>query len=502
MSLSSQNFSRYFFIFSVSSPLIFIIILTITVVFPALRDPESLMYGSSIGYPSIKRLIGQPIKVETATVQTQNLETGLSATGETVALQNVDIYPLVSGTVQNVYVKEGELVRKGDRLIQIDVRPYMENLNKIRNQLSEVENEVSYQPQLHQDNLVSIRANIKSYQEKVNADAKNIKLLPQKNKDLLQRLQSNVNIAKQQVDIAKRKLDKMNFLRTEGGFSSAALADTEQDYVQRKKELVDAQQKLTQERKSTQLELNDYRKNYSENQRLLTDAKQSLSQAKSEYRKNVEQSKIRLKNTKIELEKAVRLFNQTVIYASTNGLVSKVNINRGEVADTGNNVLTLNQNIVFKAYIDQARTNSVKVGDTAQVYLVAYPGKVFEGRVTQVNPTVETNIQPAAKVGINRQYTYSAWIKIDVADMPPGLQGYVEFKQSKNRVTIPENAVTHLSAGEAIVMLLENGRGILREVKVGQRINNQREIVSGLKIGEEVVLSPRALNPGDFLKQN
>jgi HlyD family secretion protein len=502
MSSSSPTFSRYFLIFWVISPILFMIILTITILIPALKDPESLMYSSSIGYPSLKRFIKQPIKVKTASVQAQSLDTSLSASGETVALQNVDVFPLVSGTVQSVYVKEGESVRKGDRLIRIDARQYMENLKKIRNKLSEVENQILYQPQLHKVNLISLKSDIENNQKKVDVDANNIKLISQKNRDRLQELESKLQIAKQQVSIAKRKLDQMDILKKEGGFSNFSLANTEQDYIERQKELVSAQKQLAQEKNSLQVELNNSRKNYAENQRLLTDAKQALAQAESQHIQDLENANIRLKNTKIELSQAIRQLNQTVIYASTNGLVSKVNIQRGEVAYPQNYVLTLNQNIVFKAYIDQARVNAVKVGNTAQVYLVAYPGKVFQGKVTQVNPTIETDIQSSAKVGFNRQYTYSAWIKIDLQDMPSGLQGYVEFKQNKNHVTIPENAVTHLSAGEAMVMLMENGRGTLRKVQVGQRINNQREIMSGLKIGEQVVLSPSALNPGDFLKQN
>jgi HlyD family secretion protein len=84
--------------------------------------------------------------------------------------------------------------------------------------------------------------------------------------------------------------------------------------------------------------------------------------------------------------------------------------------------------------------------------------------------------------------------------MPPGLQGYVQFDQGKNSMVIPESAVTHLSAGEGMVMVSEGGRAVVKKVKLGRTLENQREVLGGLSLGDRVVISPRALNPGDKLE--
>jgi HlyD family secretion protein len=64
---------------------------------------------------------------------------------------------------------------------------------------------------------------------------------------------------------------------------------------------------------------------------------------------------------------------------------------------------------------------------------------------------------------------------------------------------IPESSVTHLSAGEGMVMVAEAGKAVVKKVKLGRTFDNQREVLEGLKPGEQVVPSPRALNPGDRL---
>jgi HlyD family secretion protein len=79
------------------------------------------------------------------------------------------------------------------------------------------------------------------------------------------------------------------------------------------------------------------------------------------------------------------------------------------------------------------------------------------------------------------------------------LQGYVQFEKGKTSLAIPENAVTHLSAGESLVMVAESGQAVVKKVKLGRVFENQREVLEGLKPGEQVILNSRALSPGDRL---
>ena len=52
-------------------------------------------------------------------------------------------------------------------------------------------------------------------------------------------------------------------------------------------------------------------------------------------------------------------------------------------------------------------------------------------------------------------------------------------------------SVIHLSAGEGMVMILRDGCASILQVELGRTRGELREIKSGLKPGDQVVLNPR-----------
>jgi HlyD family secretion protein len=51
-----------------------------------------------------------------------------------------------------------------------------------------------------------------------------------------------------------------------------------------------------------------------------------------------------------------------------------------------------------------------------------------------------------------------------------------------------------------MVMVAEDGKAVVKRVKLGRIFDNQREVLAGLSDGEQVIPSPRALQPGDRLE--
>ncbi len=436
--ISTRLLSRTVLATLVVAPLGIMGILSINVLLPTLKNPESKFYSSGIGYPALQRLAGKSIKVQTVSVASRTLEDSIAAPGESVALQQVDVRPLVSGPVEKVYVVEGQLVRRGQPLLQLQQSPFLNAVSTARNNVAISDVTVQTLQKSAPEQLAVLKANVESAKEKLN--------------------------------IAEIKFKQLSSLAQEGAIQKVQLYDSQSLYVTSKNDLI------TQE--------------------------QTLARTQGDLAKQIANARLNLENNRIALQNAQTNLSYTVIYASTDGLVSQVNIHSGEVADTrfSTSVMTLTQNIVFKAYIDQARLNAVKIGDAPTVRLVAYPGRTYQGRVIRLNPTVETAVVKPGTVGVARQYTYSVWVAVDSLQMPPGLQGYVQFDRGKTSLVIPESAVTHLSGGEGMVMVAEAGRAVVKKVKLGRIFDNQREVLEGLTLGEQVVPSPRTLNPNDLLK--
>ncbi|MBE9018101.1 secretion protein HlyD, partial [Chroococcidiopsidales cyanobacterium LEGE 13417] len=90
---SHPLFSRAVLTTLVAAPLGIMAVLSIAVLVPATKNPESKIYASSIGYPALQRLTGKPIAVKTVAVAPKTLEDNVAAPGESVALHKIDLRP-------------------------------------------------------------------------------------------------------------------------------------------------------------------------------------------------------------------------------------------------------------------------------------------------------------------------------------------------------------------------------------------------------------------------
>lgn len=490
---SRKLLSRSILLSLVIAPIGLMGILSVKVLLPTLSDPQSRFYSSGFGYPALQRMAGKAIQVDTVTVAATSLENNVGAPGESVAMQQVDVRSLVSGLVQKVYAAEGQLVRRGQPLLELQRAPFQDQVNTASNNLAAAEKNLKALQSTVPDRLNNLRNNLTASLARLNsAETRLAKIDSLAEKEI----QNNVVAAEVRLQTAQQKLKQIQFLEQQGAISKFQRYDMEDIYATRKRELLAAQQGIIGTQ-SQQFGNQDF---YIQRRNELISDQQQLELAQANLDRDLANARLTLENRRIELQQALRDLTRTVVYASTDGLVSRVNIHSGEVADARSRdpLLTLTQNTVFKAYIDQARLGAVKIGDMATVRLVAYPGQSFRGQVIQLNPTVE-NETIKGKAGIDRQYTYSVWIAVNDLKMPPGLQGYVQFQKGKTALTIPESAVTHLSAGEGMVMVALDGKAVIRKVKFGRTFGNKREVLVGLKPGERVVLNARALNPGDSI---
>jgi len=75
------------------------------------------------------------VQVVSAVVAERDVAVRLTANGTVAALQSVEIRPQISATIKSVHIKEGQFVRKGDRLFTLDTRTEQANLSKAEAQL-------------------------------------------------------------------------------------------------------------------------------------------------------------------------------------------------------------------------------------------------------------------------------------------------------------------------------------------------------------------------------
>ena len=124
--------------------------------------------------------------------------------------------------------------------------------------------------------------------------------------------------------------------------------------------------------------------------------------------------------------------------------------------------------------------DAVRVGESADIRLNAYPNKVFKGRVDNILPVLDPNLRTAK-------------VRIEVPNpgqMRVGMFVTATFygKQAETRAAVPATAILHLHDREWVYTPISPGHFKRLEVVTGNILpGNLQEVVSGIKPGDQVV---------------
>jgi len=127
----------------------------------------------------------------------------------------------------------------------------------------------------------------------------------------------------------------------------------------------------------------------------------------------------------------------------------------------------------------------IKVGDSVDIEAVAYPGEKFAGSVVSISPVLD----PATR-------TNQVRVEVPNTDdkLKPEMFVNAIIKESLgSKLAVPETAVLDTGIRKIVYLLQANDVLESREVTIGQKAENHYEVISGLKVGDVVVVS------GNFL---
>lgn len=193
----------------------------------------------------------------------------------------------------------------------------------------------------------------------------------------------------------------------------------------------------------------------------------------------VEQAKASVESIRAQLEK-------TVLRSPISGVVTRQDAKKGEIAPANTVIASLISASKFEieANIPEADIAKVKPSNTARVTLDAYGSDVvFEATVAKIDPG-ETMIEGVA--------TYKTTLQFTKSDdrVRPGMTANIDILTDKreNVIIIPQRAVQSTDGDRFVKISAGNAAPETRKVITGLRGSDGNvEIVEGVKVGEKVI---------------
>jgi len=196
-----------------------------------------------------------------------------------------------------------------------------------------------------------------------------------------------------------------------------------------------------------------------------------------------------ISRVQIEHLKESKIVDQLIsIYAPQDGVVIDLNIREGAFIPPSTSVVSLVDlsSVWLMADIFESQIDWVKEGQTAEAKLSFIPGKIWEGTVEYVYPTVDQKTR-----------SVKARLRFDNADelLKPNMYASVTiFARPKRKVlTVPREAVIRTGTQSRVIVAQGEGRFKPAIVHVGIETDNKIEILGGLEEGQEVVVSSQFL---------
>jgi Cu(I)/Ag(I) efflux system membrane fusion protein len=187
-----------------------------------------------------------------------------------------------------------------------------------------------------------------------------------------------------------------------------------------------------------------------------------------------------------QIEETGKVKENFPVYATVSGTVTEKLVEQGDYIKQGQPLLKIaNLNTVWGNFdVYENQIDRFKKGQEVMITTNAYPNKEFKGKVDFIDPVLNTKTRTVTlRVVLNN--------KDDVFKPGMFVTANIEGSTAKNDdlLTIPASAV--LWTGERSVVYLKTNPDQpifeMREIKLGNQIGNEYEVVEGVFVGNEIV---------------
>ncbi len=388
------------------------------------------------------------IEVAVEKAQKRNIIETVSANGKIQPTKDIKITPYISGEVVELYVKEGEHVKKGQKLAKIDPKIYISTYEKA------------------QAALKTAQAN------EANAKAR---------------------LAQAKAQFTKAKLD---FDRSKKLWKNQVISDADYDAA-------------TSTYKVAKAEVNASRESYKASQFQVKSAQAQLNEANENLNRTNIYSPQDGTVSKLSVEAGERVTGASQFSAGTEimrianlgNLEVKVEVNENDIVR-----LSLNDtaNIEVDAYLDRkfkgvvteiatsANTTGVNADQVTNFDVKISMLKSSYSDLIKKDNSIKSPFRPGMSATVEIQTKRAnnvLTVPIQSVTTRADSSGRLKSAREKRNEKKDKNNLI-VNKEKEYVFVVDNGKALLKEVKTGIQDNTYIQIINGIKEGDEVVVAP------------
>jgi RND family efflux transporter MFP subunit len=190
-----------------------------------------------------------------------------------------------------------------------------------------------------------------------------------------------------------------------------------------------------------------------------------------------------VERNKAALQLQRKKLRDTTVYAPFAASVKERTITPGAFVRPNTPLFTLVKTdpLRLRLEVPERMAPWIRVGQMAEVSVEAFENRKFDGKVWRISPTVDQT---------KRTFVVEALIANPAAELKPGSYARASLPTSKVEQVrlVPARAVAYVF-GSNKAYVVKDGRIEARDVKLGDRFENDVEILEGLENGEQIAVS-------------
>jgi HlyD family secretion protein len=381
---------------------------------------------------------------KTELVESKSLAIKIKSSGSVVPVETVNLSPKQAGRLVELLVEQGARVNRGQVIARMDNSNLLPQL--LQAQASAAASEA---------NLAKLRNG--SRPEDVAAALARV-----------QSVRGRLESVRSRLALTNSKTSRFQGLQTEGAISSDRFDEVLTDNRSAQADLVTAQANLAEANRQVELLQNGSRV-------------EDIAAAEAQLAQTI--AGIRVVEVQLE-DTVVRAPFAGIItqkYANVGAFVTPTTTASLSNSSTSTSIVAIANGLEIIAKVPEVDISQIKVGQEVEIVADAFPSEVFKGKVRLIAPEaiIEQNVT---------SFQVRVTLETGKDKLQSGMNTDLRFIGQKidNALVVPTVAIVTQEGKTGLLIADEKGKSQFRPVTIGTTVDNQTQILDGVKVGDRV----------------